>query len=218
MGSGLVYQIGPGCIHDPADIIFTRGGEQVQIHQTVRMIGSFRVTMMVCSNCAAMALSAVRSDQPSCSSRMPALTGGQERLDGNHQPVLQYTMVARVIEIPDFAWLLVQAAADAMTGQLIDDVIASPGRFLLDGLADAVQRTACAREAHGLVQRRFRGFEQFVDLGCSFGYPERGARVRKVPIQLGRDIDVDEIPVFQDVSAGNAMCNDRRNTDAGRPG
>src|SRR5258706_13057855 len=36
----------------------------------VRMIGSFFVTMIVCSNCAAIVLSIVRRDQPSFSSVM----------------------------------------------------------------------------------------------------------------------------------------------------
>ncbi len=143
----------------------------MQLHQTVRMIGSFLVTMIVCSNCAAMALSAVRSDQPSCCFLDAALAGGQERLDGQHQPVLQNAMVARVIEIPDFARVFVQAASDAVTGQLIDDVIAAPGRFLLDGLADAVQRTPGACNVHRFHQGRFGGFEQFVHFGRAFGNP-----------------------------------------------
>src|SRR5262245_64890654 len=42
----------------------SRRGEEMKVDHNVRIIGSFFVTMIVCSNCAAMALSVVTKNEP----------------------------------------------------------------------------------------------------------------------------------------------------------
>src|ERR671913_2198770 len=75
----LVFKMGATRFEHPADIAISRRGKQMEFDHRVKMIGSFRVTTIVCSNCAAIALSIVRSDQPSFSSTtrpMPVVRNG----------------------------------------------------------------------------------------------------------------------------------------------
>src|SRR5262245_47333615 len=65
---GFVFEIRAARFQHPANITITGSGEEMQYAHAVRMIGAFFVTMIVCSNWAAIALSDVRNDQPSLSS------------------------------------------------------------------------------------------------------------------------------------------------------
>jgi hypothetical protein len=67
-----------------------------------------------------------------------ANTGRKERLDGQDQPFGKDTAIAWIIKVQDFLWILMQMASNAMTGQIVDDVIAALARFGLDRSPDPV--------------------------------------------------------------------------------
>ena len=97
----------------------------------VKMIGSFFVTMIVCSNCAAMALSEVRSDQPSFISitrPTPVVRNGST---AKTKPSCRIRWSFGIVEVQNFLWLFMQFMPNAVTGQIIDDVVAALTCFIL---------------------------------------------------------------------------------------
>src|SRR6185369_17693872 len=68
--------------------------------------------------------------------------GGEKRLNGENQTFVENAAVVRVVIVQDLVRRFVKFMSNAVTGQIIDDVISAFLRFSLDCAADTVQGTA----------------------------------------------------------------------------
>ena len=102
-----------------------------------------------------------------------------------------------------------QLASNAVTGQVINDIEPVLTGFLLNRLADDVERLSAFGGAHRLRQRGAGGIEHFFHFGNLPGENHRSARICEVTVHLGRDVDVDQLACLQNMVAGDAVRNDR---------
>src|SRR5690606_37051682 len=89
----------------------------------------------------------------------------KKRLDCEHHAFVQHATVARLVVADDGFRLLVQTAADAVPGQVPDDLEAARARDALRGSADRVQTIAGARFLDGGLKRQARREAEAILLG-----------------------------------------------------
>src|SRR5512138_3590083 len=143
-------------------------------------------------------------------------TSGEERLDGKDQPLVEEATVSRVIVVQNFAGAFVQPASDAMTCQIVDDVVAALACLVLDRAPDPVQRTARLGGVKGFCQSRPGCLDQFFQAALMLRNDHRRARVGIVACAFRRDVDMNQLAFAQNILVRNSMRNDWGNADAGR--
>ena len=107
-----------------------------------------------------------------------------------------------------------QLTSNAMPGQVKDGVVSILVGFLLDGLANDVERLACPHQSKDFIQCGFGGIEHFLIFGVGCAHHHRSACIAEIAVQFGRDVNIDQLAILDDMVTGNAMGNDRCNTDA----
>jgi hypothetical protein len=116
---------------------------------------------------------------------------GQERLDGQHQTLAKNHLLA-VIDARD-GRVLMESSPDAVTTQVPDDTKPMTSSSLLDGSADIAKTGPRLRRVHRIALCLPCRLEQPRGNEGDFSDGDADARIREVAIQLGRDVEVDEV-------------------------
>src|SRR5690606_11364995 len=140
---------------------------------------------------------------------------GQDRLDRDDGAVFRHAAVAWCAIAGDVIGRLVQRAADAVTAEVLDDAEAVLLRRALDGCADAVQRRAGARDAHGRFERLPGRVAQAILERRGGRYDAGSAGVREIAVELRGYVDVDDVAGANDAVARYAVRGFLVDADAG---
>src|SRR5690554_3084082 len=138
----------------------------------------------------------------------------EERLNGQHQPLMQNSLVVRIVEVEDFFRALVQTAANTMSGEIINDVVTTPVGLPLNGSTDRIKQVTRFCRVHRFHEGCLGSINELLQGAITFVNDQGGSRVGKIAIQLCRDVDMDELALLQDMLARDPVRDDRRYTNA----
>ena len=171
----------------------------------------------VCSNCADSAPSAVRTVQPSASVRtaaVPALIIGSIV---NAMPSRKRCPGVRTADVRDVR-IHVHRAADAVAAVGLDDA-AGGADVARDRGADVAEPPAGHRRRDARIAGAAGQLDEGTRVRRGIADHERRRGVAVVAVELGRDVDVDDVAVHQaDVRARHAVAHDVVAADAHRGG
>jgi hypothetical protein len=145
------------------------------------------------------------------------VAGRDHRLDRDHEPLGQRLVVGRIVEVEDGRGL-VQAHADPMAGQLAQDREAAALDLRLDRRADRVARDARAGDRDPLAQGDLGSGDHPRRRRPRLADRQRDAGVGVVAVELGRDVELDDVAVAQAARAGDAVDGLVVDADADRAG
>jgi Ni2+-binding GTPase involved in maturation of urease and hydrogenase len=144
--------------------------------------------------------------------------GGDEGFDGQHHAFHEDAVVVGVVVIGDVVRVFMNATADAVPAQVMQGSEPAAFCFFFDHAANDVDRLPCLRRGDGALQRALGAVNEVMAAGIDRRNFHHHGGISEVAIQLGGNIQVDQVARFHHALAGDAMGGLIVDADAGGAG